>query len=227
VLTGADDDTMDLDTGYRGTIQYVIGAQKTSGGADSVIELDSPGQETVQPRTFMKVANFTLLHRNPASGNGAAMRMRGQADVAMVNGIVTSPMSCLTIEQAEFLVANAGIGKAGPPTFPSVVMQCGAPAFKGINGADVNNVTAAFNAGPNSNAAFTSTLTGGFINGANETAAVATDPKTVDSRFDTTTYIGAVQNSNDGWYEGWTCNSAAADFGTTSGSCTSLPSLED
>jgi hypothetical protein len=51
----------------------------------------------------------------------------------------------------------------------------------------------------------------------------ATDPKTVSTFFDTTTYIGAVKNSTDTWYAGWTCNSTAATLGSTNGACTSLP----
>ena len=71
VITGADDDNIDVDTGYQGTIQYVIAVQKTSGAADSMIELDSPGtnsttDETQTPRTNLKLANFTL--RSPQRG---------------------------------------------------------------------------------------------------------------------------------------------------------------
>ena len=41
---------------------------------------------------------------------------------------------------------------------------------------------------------------------------------------DKTTYIGAVQDANDPWSQGWTCNSGTASFGTgNSGLCTSLP----
>ena len=53
----------------------------------------------------------------------------------------------------------------------------------------------------------------------------ATDPKTLDAAFDTTTYVGAVQDATDTWYAGWTCNSATATFDTTSTACTSLPAL--
>ncbi len=38
VVTGADDDNIDVDTGYQGTIQYVIAVQKTSGNPDSMVE---------------------------------------------------------------------------------------------------------------------------------------------------------------------------------------------
>ena len=68
-------------------------------------------------------------------------------------------------------------------------------------------------------------LTGSFVNGANETGRTATDPKTLDALFDTTTYIGAVKNATDTWYAGWTCNSATATFSATGTACTSLPTI--
>lgn len=235
VLTGADDDSIDVDTGYTGTIQYVIAAQKGTGGGDSVIELDSANAMEAQlPRTFLKLANFTLLHRNPATGNGAALRLRGQANVALVNGLVTSPMACLMVEKPEFLLADAGTEKV-VPTFQTVAMSCGGAAFRGVTVSgsavtDMPQVTSdlatIFNADANNNAALASTLTGGFINGAAESALVAVDPKAMDPRFDTTTYVGAVRDAADTWYAGWTCNSATASFGAGSTSCTSLPSLK-
>jgi hypothetical protein len=82
-----------------------------------------------------------------------------------------------------------------------------------------------FAAGTNNSSAFTATLTGTYVNGANETAAVATNPQTLDAAFAATIYVGAVQNATDTWYAGWTCNSATATFATTGSACTSLPSL--
>lgn len=233
VVTGADDDSIDLDVGYKGTIQYIIAVQRTSVSADSIIELDSAdSNENDAPRTHMKIANFTFVHRNPNTANQAAMLFRGAADASLVNGVVTTPMSCLRLHGENILSTNPAIDKVGAPTFASVVMTCGAPAFRvsgnNLGGTAWTNAAAAegaFSAGANTSSTFVSTLTGGFINGANETAAVATDPKTVDAAFDTTTYVGAVRDANDTWYAGWTCNSATANFGTTSKACTSLPSL--
>lgn len=48
-----------------------------------------------------------------------------------------------------------------------------------------------------------------FINGANETAVTAIDAKTVYTFFDTTTYVGAVRNASDTWWQGWTCGLTA------------------
>ena len=62
--------------------------------------------------------------------------------------------------------------------------------------------------------------------GARAALATAIDAKTLDSFFDTTTYVGAVKDANDTWFAGWTCNSAYAPFDSTSTArraCTSIP----
>jgi hypothetical protein len=227
VVTGADDDGVDVDTGYQGTIQYVLAVQKTSGNPDSMIELDSANAlEDNTPRTHLKLANFTFVHKNPATANNAAMLFRGKSDASLVNGVVTSPMACLRLNGANILTADAPNQKLGPPVFHSVALQCAAAgAFVGTGSVTAQQVADVFAAGTNNNAAFTATLASTFINGANETAIVATDPMTVDAAFDTTTYVGAVQNATDTWYAGWTCNSTTATFDTTSSACTSLPTL--
>lgn len=227
VITGADDDTLDLDVGYRGLIQHVIGVQKTSGNPDSMIELDSANAlETQTPRTWMRLANFTFVHRNPASGNNAAMLFRGAADATLVNGVVTSSMACLRLNGTNILTTDAAIDKLGAPVFKSVAMQCNANAFVGTGGLTAQQVSDAFNvAGNNNTSTFTASLTGGFVNGANETGRTATDPKTIAAGFDTTTAIGAAKGAADTWYAGWTCNSVTANFGSTSTACTSLPTL--
>jgi len=228
VVTGADDDSVDVDTGYQAGIQYLIAVQKTSGNADSMIELDSANAlEDNNPRTNLKLANFTFVHRNPATPNTAAILMRGKADASLVNGVVTSALACLRLNGTNILTADPATQKLGPPVFSSVVMQCGGGAgpFVGTGGVTVQQVADVFNAGTNNSAAFAATLTGGFINGASETARIAADPKSIDTTFDTTTYVGAVKDASDTWYAGWTCNSATASFGNTATACTSLPPL--
>ncbi|MBU3671358.1 MAG: hypothetical protein FGM43_02325 [Sinobacteraceae bacterium] len=227
VFTGADDDNLDLDTGYRGLIQYVIAVQKTSGAADSIIELDSANaNENQTPRTWMRLANFTFIHRNAAAGNQAAMLLRGAADATLVNGVVTTPTACLRLNGSNILATDPAIDKIGAPVFRSVAMACGSTPFVGSGGVTAQQVSDVFNVAANNNTATLSpTLTGGFINGANETARPAVDPKTVAAGFDTTTYIGAVKDANDTWYSGWTCNSATANLGSANRACTTLPTL--
>ena len=227
VFTGADDDNLDLDTGYQGNIQYVIAVQKTSGAPDSMIELDSANAlENQTPRTNMKLSNFTFVHKQLANNNQAAMLLRGGADATIMNGIMTTPSGCLRLNGTNIIGAAASIPeKIGPPVFKSVAMSCGATPFIGTGGLTAQQVTDNFNAGTNVTSTFTSTLSSVFINGANETARTPFDAKTIDAFFDTTTYVGAVKDANDTWYAGWTCNSKIASFSATGSACTTLPAL--
>ena len=103
-------------------------------------------------------------------------------------------------------------------------MACAATdPIKGGNSNTNAQIVSIFNGGVNNNAAFTFSLTGGFINGANETARTAVNPTTYDSRFDVTAYVGAVKDAADTWYRDWTCDSVTATFNTTAKACTSLP----
>ena len=110
--------------------------------------------------------------------------------------------------------------EAGPPLFASVVLTCKDPFIAGSG--VTRDQTAALFQGRNNNSAFTSTLTMTFVNGANEAAVPAFDPKQLSAYFDTVSYIGAVKDASDTWYRGWTCDSATANFGSGS-ACTALP----
>ena len=153
------------------------------------------------------------------------MLLRGGADLALVNGIIVSPnQSCLRINSAATVRdADDALQDAGKPRYISVVMQCNSEPFKGTGGVEASVVQSIFEAGPNSSINYTPSLTSLFINGATETAVTATDPKTIDSAFATTNYVGAVKDSSDTWYAGWTCNSVTASFGSASGNCTAIP----
>jgi hypothetical protein len=154
------------------------------------------------------------------------MLFRGAADASLVNGLVVSPMACLRLSGANILTTDAAIDKLGAPVFKSVAMQCSATPFVGSSGLTAQQVSDVFNVvGNNNSSAFTSTLATTFVNGANETAFTATDPKTIAAGFETTTAVGAVKSATDTWYAGWTCNSVTANFGSSSKACTSLPTL--
>jgi len=136
-----------------------------------------------------------------------------------------TPIACLRLNGSNIIGSNPAVDKIGPPVFRSVAMQCGASPFTGTGGLTATQVADTFNVAANNNTAtFTASLTSLFVNGANETARTATDPKVVDASFDTTNYIGAVKDANDKWYAGWTCNSATANFGAGT-ACTTLPAL--
>ena len=109
-------------------------------------------------------------------------------------------------------------------TTNSVALNCNATKFIGSGSYNATQVAGFFAAGTNNRDAFTPTFTNLFVNGSNETGVSAFAATGLGAFFTSAAYIGAVKDSSDTWYAGWTCNSATASFGTgNSGACTSLP----
>jgi hypothetical protein len=225
IATGADDDSLDIDTGLRGAFQYVLLLQRPGQG-DALMEVDSNGFEGDTPRQTTRVVNFTAVQGQTSANNEgsdlAAILLRGNADLTLANGIVATPNNeCLRMNGSGTATQSATLAAR------SVVLTCNATKYLGSGTYTAAQVATSFGSGANNNNdAFTSTLTGGFINGANETGVAAFDAKTLNAFFDTTTYIGAVKDANDNWYKSWTCNSGYAAFDDTANSlrsCTSLP----
>jgi len=226
IATGADDDSLDADTGIQGFFQYVMLLQRPGQG-DALMEVDSNGFESDTPRQKSAIVNFTAVQpqtsSNTEANDLASLLLRGNSDTSLVNGVIVSPNNeCIRMNGS-----SAG-GSAVASLFArAVVMQCNATKYLGSGSITAANVATAFGTGANgNNDGFTPTLTSLFINGASETAVTAFDAKTLDAFFDTTTYIGAVKDANDNWYKGWTCNSSYAPFDTTTSagrSCTSIP----
>jgi hypothetical protein len=239
-ITGADDDGLDTDLGYRGTIQFVIAVQRDASNGDSMIEADSNGNEDALPRQYTRVSNATFVQRSTVQG-GNTILLRGGTDYALLNSVVTGQANCLDIDETggtTTRAADAPLQDLGAPVFRSVVMKCTNPY------ANDGNVTPAlvgtiFGTGTNNNNdAYTPTLVSVFINGANEAAVAATDPTAFNNdtfagagqpnaaapnRFTAVTYIGAVRDAADLWYAGWTCNASYVSFGATSTNCTVTP----
>lgn len=234
VLTGNEDDNLDTDVGYKGFIQFVLAIHRPGVG-NGMIEADSNGNDQTTPRQNVRLANFTFISRGLTPDTGAAMLLRGGTDYTMVNGVVVTPASlpCLSIRSAS-TVQTTGADEAGVPVFRSVVFSGCTTPFVGADTVTADQVGTIFGSGSNgNNAAFTSTLTNQFVNGANETAVTPFNAATLNNateqsatapnRLETTSYIGAVRNAQDTWYRNWTCNSSFADLGSSAGLCTSLP----
>lgn len=239
VITGADDDGLDTDLGYRGTIQFVIGVQRDNSNGDSMIEADSNGNEDALPRQYTRVSNATFVQRSTVQG-GNTMLMRGGTDYALLNSVVVGTNNCLDIDGTAGTTtraADAALFDLGAPVFRSVVMGGCTNAFAQDNNLQAETATAFGTGTNNNNSAYTPSLTSVFINGANETAVPVTDPTTFNAdiyagsgqpnaaapnRLSAVTYIGAVQNAADTWYQGWTCTVSWAVIGGGSRACTAL-----
>ncbi|WP_128893180.1 hypothetical protein [Erythrobacter sp. HKB08] len=224
VVVGAEDDSIDTDTGVKATLQYVVAAQRPNVG-DTIIEADSSNTlEENTPRQNTLISNATFIQRK---NDDQVVRIRGRADYSLFNTIIVDASSngtpCLRVDTIETLTraANAGLDEAGPVRFESVVLDCGTP-FRDGSGTTAAGVQAQFDAGSNTNSNYTNTLTMTYLPGSNEQALVAFDPTSISSYFDNAGFVGAA-GANDTRFEGWTCDSTTIAFGNNSGDCGSLP----
>ena len=213
VITGADDDSLDTDFGYKGSNQFVIVVQRTNGG-DKVIEGDTPGNGNNTPRSFPKFANVTFVNRRAND----VLHLRGGMDFALANSVVTGNAICLDVDDGAITMQASGAAaeEAGPPSFRSVFFSCPTP-FR--DEADVAaSALAAIFTGNNNVSNGTSSLQNLFVNGSNESAVTVSNASTLSAFFQNVNYIGAVQSNADLWFVGWTCG-----LGFTTPACTANP----
>ncbi|MGV8929367.1 MAG: hypothetical protein ACOH1E_06420 [Brevundimonas sp.] len=218
VINGADDDGLDTDTGWRGGAQFGIITQRAPNATSrsAGFEFSSAPAATPLATRYIsqpKISNFTIVGRNSPTDAHTVVHMDTGTDPTIINSVFTSvagsAAGCMAVNDADTLTSF--------PTFNSVFMSCGIS----YRPANVAASTTVFTAGTNNTAAGTSTLTAPaagitltntvvtFINGANEAAVTPVAAATVYPFFQTTTYIGAVQNAADTWWQGWTCGLTA------------------
>ncbi len=179
VVTGADDDSLDTDLGYRGTIQFVIGVQRDAGNGDSMIEADSNGNEDALPRQYTRVSNATFVQRSTAQG-GNTMLLRGGTDYALLNSVVvgTAGLPRHRRDRRHHHPRRrrraAGSRPAGLPLGPARLPDRFPQRRQRHRGDDRRDLR--HRAPTTTIGAYVPTLTSVFINGANETAVTATDP---------------------------------------------------
>jgi hypothetical protein len=218
VINGADDDGLDTDTGWRGGAQFGIVTQRAPGSTSRSAGFEFSAAPTSVPLATRyvsqpKIANWTLVGRNSPTNAHTVAHFDSGTDATIINSVFTSVTGSLAGCMA---INDADTGTSGV-VFNSVFMSCPISYRPG------NEVlsTAAFTAGTNNTAAGTRTLTAPvagttltnqvltFINGANEAAVTPVAAASVYSFFQNTTYIGAVQNAADTWWQGWTCGLTA------------------
>ncbi|MEN1970763.1 hypothetical protein WCE34_00235 [Luteimonas sp. MJ204] len=206
VVTGASDDSLDIDSGWNGGVQFGVVVQRDSTGDNmnewSGTNSSNPIPLTPEQYSNPQVANFTYVGRaGGSSGNGSGFTVNLGSRAEIYNTVVTRKaggtgkgLTCLSIEQVPERGSTA--------VLESVFFACP----DNFNNADAE---AAFTAGTNT-VAGNSTLTGVFVNGANESAVPAVaNLASKHSFFEQVDYIGGVKDSNDTWWQGWTCGLTA------------------
>jgi uncharacterized membrane protein len=201
VLTGNDDDSIDTDNGYNGHIQYAIVVQRDAGG-DNITEASSVSS-AVTPQSNPTISNFTFV------GNRTnAFRLNTGTLGHYLNGVVNYGKECFRFETSAG-DSVAGYTEGADPKFSSVLFDC--TGGLATASSDVAAAQGAVAADANNSTAVADTLTSTFINGSAEAAVTAVDPATVSSFFDSVDYIGAVENAQDTWWQGWSCGLEASD----------------
>lgn len=225
IVVGHEDDGLDTDVGVKANMQNVIVVMRPGVG-DTIIEADTSLGTAVNnqtPRQNTQISNATFIANSGVRDQ--AVRLRGGTDYALVNSILvdagTPATPCLRIDDAE-TIQTSGSDELGVPRFNSFVLDC-ATDFRAGSSVTLAQTQAIYDAGTNNNAAFTRTLTGVFINGANENAVPVFNPTALSSFFTVPTNIGAAYPGNNTWINGWTCNSATVTFDSAVSSCLSLP----
>ncbi len=205
VATGADDDNLDFDFGYRGKIQYVYIKQE-AGGLDTAdgrgVESDnqdSTGNFDALPRTQPLVANMTVM----GAGGLEAMRLRrgssGRYFHSVFGGNFTS--SCLRFNDLSTYNAVAPT----PTTISGSHTAC-ATNFRDDSAVTNPPITVAawYAAGANNSTGtdIPTVLDGRFPRAGQLTVPALT--VTGETFFDATTYKGAFSSAADDWAAGWT-----------------------
>lgn len=235
VLTGNADDTLDADNGYNGAIQFVLGVRRGPEGFDgdtgatgeTLLEIDTSTQPNdASPRQHFKLANFTLVQNKAGE---TTVRLRGGADVTLVNGIIATNANapgsgCFDVDDAATVQAAGtynGTADLGPPTLRSVVFKCNVVYDDSGSvtdpDTDTNEATTLANSNNTDvNTNFTGTLllltgasVGNFV--APTAVAAASSISSISSFFTQVSYVGAFSGQGDTWTQGWTCNTNIAD----------------
>lgn len=216
VITGADDDSLDWTQGWRGKVQYLVIVQNPNQPAtDQGIEADNFGDgEDFLPRAQPMIANATIVGSAQASGESdIGILLRAGTGGNIWNTVVADfGDACLDIDDSSTFVSSGADATTltGNLTMESTLLSNSCPEVFNDDGNDFDLETWFTNQANNTVATDTlAALTGAasfktYINGATEAAATATDVNAIDSFFEATSFIGAVENAANDWTLGWT-----------------------
>ncbi|AOW23952.1 hypothetical protein AVM11_00355 [Sphingomonas melonis TY] len=114
-----------------------------------------------------------------------------------------------------------------PTPTPSAITAAQFAAVTTVNGISItaDEQLAIVNAGSNNNTNGTGAQMNGVYPVSSTSLTTATDPSSINSFFTSTNYVGALNGPSDTSFQGWTCNSTAAEFGGSGARCTAVPAI--
>jgi hypothetical protein len=125
------------------------------------------------------------------------------------------------------LPAAAAPTPTAPTPTPSAITAAQFAAVTTVNGISItaDEQLAIVNAGSNNNINGTGAQMNGVYPVSSTSLTTATDPSSINSFFTSTNYVGALNGPSDTSFQGWTCNSTAAEFGGSGARCTAVPAI--
>ena len=224
VLTGIADDSLDYTDGWVGNAQFVI-VQHAADDSDQGFEFDNNGDENdALPRSNPAISNFTLIGVRGSSSSDIGMLLREGTAGTLVNGIVVDfNDACLDVDNA----ASHSQATAGDLQVASTFFDCPTNFSDDDDGFSEEDFALGNGFAQNTGNATGTTSLAGFsfvtdfsalgdgaaANNATGVVPAAGGPESQVPVFDVTTldpfftdvaYIGAVEDENDTWYQGWT-----------------------
>ena len=163
------------------------------------------------------MANFTRF-ATLLAGTGACLALTGCGGADSVASPGAGAITIITPAPTPAPTATP------TPTAPSNITAAQFAAVTAVNGISISadEQLAIVNAGANNNVNGTNMLNGVYPTGATSLTA-ASNPASINNFFTATNYVGALSGPNDTAFQGWTCNSTAANFGGSSQACTAVP----
>lgn len=203
VSTGNQDDSFDFTHGWSGNGQFWVVQQGSTGG-DRGLEGDNNGSDnTASPMTNPTISNITFVGFDDGDAANQGMKLREGMMANIYNAVVTGfPKRGVQVEH-DVTITNLENGNLN--VYNSIVDNVDPFVYTSSAGTDTSSfLTNTFdNAGYNNQTASDGSLIG-FLSGYVGTSSTgAFDPTTLGAWFESASFIGAVESSND-WTSGWT-----------------------
>jgi len=198
VLTANGDDSFDWSFGWSGRAQYVL-IKHDAAFVNRGIEADNgEAHPAATPLTNPTIANFTIL--GAASNDSEGVLLRHGTAGKLYNILVTGPAGmgeCLEVDSFVETQANA---ESGELTMENSVIACeNGENFKGNATATLTTEDWFLAQTGNQVEATMADVVSGYETVSTATAA---DMNTIDTWFDSPSFVGAVGADND-WTAGW------------------------
>ncbi len=208
VVTGAEDDSIDCDQGFQGSLQYVFIQQDPSIG-DNAFEWSNQGTDfSATPVTSPSVANATVVGSGSGGDKSKGMTLKEGTEATLVNSVFgnfTNELVFLQNVETQRLAEGGNIVLEG-----NIYWGSGAPGVDDGEGADVTwtaaDLQAFIDEGGNTEA---DPMLGSTDWGSADIMPMSGSPAesgAVDpgAGFEPTDYVGAVEPGGDNWMAGWT-----------------------